>query len=103
MNILVRSFIEPSKKIFPAFSCGFLAFILLLLACAIRLAVNQSPSYPYPYGGVAIVILLLFNHLAYSFRFPIRVTVALRVFALVWLVVSLIYVFNWARFEFSRP
>ena len=85
MNIRA-SFTEPPKEGSSAFRYGFLAVCLLLLAFHIHWRLGLSPDYPYDRNGNGVVaLMLLFNHLAFQFRWNTSVTISLRLLALAWL------------------
>jgi hypothetical protein len=92
MNIrsLLTTPLQPGR---PLFVYGMLALILLLLIWNVHQLLSLPPFYPYDrYGNSVVVLMLLFNHLAYQFRWPVPVTVALRLLAIGWLVFGCIYV-----------
>jgi hypothetical protein len=93
---LASKFAEPSKPRSSAYSYGFLAFILLLLAIDLfRLSRSSVGSLHIATGNCVVVLMLLFNHLAYQFRFSPQATVALRILAWGWVVFGLAYVISW--------
>lgn len=88
----LNSFAEPPKEVEPVFRSVMLGVCLFLLAWNIRWLLALRPDYSYDrYGNLVVILMLLFNHLAYSFRWPVRVTVALRVWAWVWLAFAIGY------------
>jgi hypothetical protein len=93
-RIFASIFAEPSKPN-PVFAYGFLVVILLLLVERIWWFISLPPQYPYErYTGFVVVLMLLFNHLAYQFRLPTRLTVFCRILAIVWLAFGLFYIFR---------
>jgi len=93
MNIFA-TFAEPPKAIRPAYSYGFLAVILALLAVDIYWRLNLPPFYHGARNlGCVVALMLLFNHLAYQFRWPSQATIALRLLAWGWLVFGFFYIF----------
>ena len=89
-----KAFTEPSKDVNPAYRWGMLTVVLLLLAWNINFLLNLSPAYSGErYMNLVVVLMLLFNHLAGSFRFPPTVTLAVRVLAYGWVVLGCAYFF----------
>jgi hypothetical protein len=84
---------EPPKRVIPVFNCALLALILLLLGWYVYWRINLPPSYSGDrYGNAVIDLMLLFNLLAFGFRWPIPATVLLRTLAIVWFVFGLFYI-----------
>ena len=50
----------------------------------------EWPNLSYP--GIIVVLALLFNLLAFQFRFRTSVTAGLRILALLWIVFCIVYV-----------
>jgi hypothetical protein len=72
---------------------GFLALVGALLAWNAYLLVTRRPGVPGdPYGGMIIGGMLLFNHVAFQFHLPPRVTVAARILAISWLAFGSVYI-----------
>jgi hypothetical protein len=95
---LLTSPIQPNN---PGFVYGFLAVIVMLLIGDIQWQLSLSPSYPYDrYGNFVLLLMLLFNHLAFQFRWPAAVTAALRLLALGWIVFGLFYICYGSRILF---
>lgn len=90
----VRSILtEPSKPAHPAFRYQQLLIALGLLAADIWWRWNLPPSWSGPrYTGLVVILMLLFNHLAYQFKWPVPVTVAFRILCWSWLVLGSCYV-----------
>ncbi|WP_040546914.1 hypothetical protein [Pedosphaera parvula] len=74
---------------------GLLALILSLLAIDIRWRLRLSPGFAGErYSNGVAALMLLFNHLAFQFRWPTPVlTAALRILAFGWLAFGLLYIF----------
>jgi hypothetical protein len=84
---------EPPKRVSPVSNYAWLAFILLLLALYIYWLNNLSPDYPGDrYLNGVVGLMLLFNRLAFQFRWPILATVLLRALAFIWLVFGFVYI-----------
>ena len=85
----------------PVYSYGMLVLILGLVAWDIQWYVNLPAGYSYdPYGNGIGALALLLAHLAFQFRWPIRVTIVLRILALAWLLFAFVYVFYLSRVLF---
>lgn len=67
---------------------GFLALILGLFAFVLY---HPSPHY---LRALIVPVMLLLNHLAFQFRWPSGLAIALRVFALAWVAGGCIYIFT---------
>ena len=91
-------FTHPPREGGSTFRYGFLVVCLLLLAFHIQWRLTLSPDYrgDRNVGGV-VALMLLFNHLAFYFRWPTSVTVALRLLAWVWLAFGCFYIFYWSH------
>jgi len=75
------------------FQYGFLALILALLLLEVIISPHLPAGYrPRRYFGFFVPLMLLFNHLAYQFRWSQPVTIVLRVVAWLW-IISLPYIF----------
>lgn len=100
MNI--RSFLtKPFAAANPAFVYGMLVVVLLLLIWDLQWQLSLPPHYPYDrYANLVVVLMLLFNHLAFYFRWPVAVTAALRLLALGWLAFGGFYICYWSRILF---
>ena len=85
----------PSK---PVFAYGFLVVLVLLLVWNIQVWWSAPTPFPYDrYGNLVVALMLLFNHLAFYFRWSPGVTFVLRVLALGWSVLGLFYVLYGSR------
>jgi hypothetical protein len=85
MNFFV-AFAKPAKLMHPAIRYGFLAIILAVLLIDIGTQLEFPEPYPRRNLNLAVGLMLLFNHLAFNFRWPQAVTVALRLLAVGWLI-----------------
>lgn len=95
---LWSSFSKPAKPSSTAYRFAMLAVCLCLLAGNIHWRAQLSPDYPYHrYDNTVVVLMLLFNHLAYQFRWPTPVTVALRIVAWAWIAFGVFYLFHWSH------
>ncbi|MFZ2281027.1 MAG: hypothetical protein WAW39_24725 [Prosthecobacter sp.] len=91
--IIRRILTSPAQPGNPIFAYGLLTIIVLLLIWNIQVLLDAPPSYPYDRcGNLVVALMLLFNHLAFQFRWPAGVAVALRVLALGWTAFGLFYV-----------
>lgn len=99
--IIRRILTSPGQPGNPIFAYGFLIVIVLMLIWNIQVLMDTPPSYHYDRcGNLVVALMLLFNHLAFQFRWPAGVTVALRVLSLGWTVFGLFYVFYWSHMFF---
>ena len=89
--IITKVFVDDPRLRWAVFRYGFLAFILGLTIFAAIAAAHLSPSVRGRYFGFMVPPGLLFSHLAFQFRWPRSVKVGLRVAAVVWCGVGLIY------------
>jgi hypothetical protein len=90
---IYRELTQPPKKVRPGFNSVMLALILLLLASDIYLLKNLRPDYRGDrYRNAVVGLMLLFNHLAFQFRWPILTTVFLRALAWIWVVFGFVYI-----------
>lgn len=99
---LRRIFLDPPEpNAWAGFRYGFLALICALLAWNVYIFIVDSPYYHGdPYGSMIIATMLLFNHAAFQFHLPPRITVATRILAIGWLAFGLVYVFYLSRILF---
>ena len=93
-TFLNRTFLEEPKLRWSAFRYGFLALLIALTVFSAITAAHLSPSASGRYFGFIIPPLLLLNHLAFQFRWPRSVQVSLRIGAIVWCGVVLVYTLN---------
>ena len=92
-TFLQKTLLHEPKMQSAGFRYGFLAFILGLTIFSAVAAAHLSPSVSGRYFGFIVPPMLLFNHLAFQFRWSRPVAVALRAIAFVWIVVVGIYIF----------
>ena len=71
---------------------GFLAVVLVLVANGLRVDLFDAPN-SQKHEVVFTPLLLLFNHLAFSFRWSRSTTFYLRAFALLGLLFVVVYTF----------
>ena len=81
-----KAFVEDSNPRGAGYSYGFLAVILALILVGVFL-----PSQNY-LSRMICPLMLLFNHLAFQFRWSRPVTIALRALAYFWIVFGAIYI-----------
>jgi hypothetical protein len=74
------------------FRYGFLAAVLVLVVHGLIADLFAAPNSE-KHLVVFIPLLLLFNHLAFSFRWSRGMTLSLQVFALLWLLFVGVYTF----------
>lgn len=80
------------------FRYGMLTVILALLGGYVYWLSGIPASYPYERHSAGVVVLMmLFNHLAWHFRWSPGVTRALRIFSGTWTVFGIVYVFYLSR------
>ena len=100
-NYVYRALTEPPKRVRPVFNYAMLAVILLLLAWYIYWRNSLSPDYRGDrYGNAVVVLMLLVNHLAFQFRWPILATVLLRTLAFISLVFACVYIYQLGHISF---
>jgi len=86
-TFLKNAFLEESKPLGVGYRYGFLALILAL----ILLSVFVSPHHFW--RGLLLPTMLLFNHLAFQFRWSRPVKIILRAFAFFWIVLVFVVMF----------
>jgi len=92
------TYTEPAASTGPIFRFGMLALCIWLLADALQVRARLSATYPHdPNGGTVVALMLLLNHLAFQFRWPRPVAVALRFLALAWLAFGCFYISYWSH------
>lgn len=94
----VRSVSTQAESILGSiYRYGMLAIILGLLAWCTRLYFRLPPGYNGdPYGNLVGALMLLFNHLAFAFKWPRPITVVLWTLAFGWLVFGFFYISYWS-------
>jgi hypothetical protein len=91
---LTKWFLAEPKTRSAGFQYGFLVVILaLLLAQILVLSHRSSSGRTDRFDGFIVPLMLLFNHLAYQFRWSQSVTIVLRVIAWAWIIFALPYIF----------
>jgi hypothetical protein len=95
----IRSILmESPRPVHWAYRYGMLAVIFVLLAQSIHWLLALPPAYPYDhYGNLVVVLMLLFNHVAYLFKWPRPVAIAPRLLAWGWLAFGFFYIFYWSH------
>jgi hypothetical protein len=77
---------------------GMLVVCLFLIAQCVAWYLRLPKDYPYDrYSNLVVVLMLLFNHLAYQFRWPSSVALVLRLLAWTWVVFGCFYIFYWVH------
>ena len=87
-TFLQKTFLQEPRPNSAAYRYGFLALILALFAYILYLPGDWNLR------AVTVPLMLLLNHLAFQFRWPSGLAIALRVIALVWVLVGCIYIFT---------
>jgi len=72
---------EPCERS-ALFRYGFLGLVLLLFV------LHASHAGPHYLRGLIVPTMLLLNHLAYQFRWPLPMTFVLRLTAWIWIAVG---------------
>jgi len=91
-TFLTKCFLAEPRLLSAGFRYGFLAFIIGLIILDAVLAIYLSPHYRLGrFSGLIGSFMLLFNYLAFQFRWSRTVTIVLRVIALVWTFFGLAY------------
>ena len=98
---------EPSEKRLtfrPVYRYVVLVALLILLACSIYLCFTIHPrSYRTdPFRGLIIALMALFNFLAFGFKWPSAVAVALRSLAWIWMAFAFVYLAYLSRILYSE-
>jgi hypothetical protein len=90
----IRSmFVEPPQLLHPLFRYGMLFIILALLALHVRWYLNLPSTYVGPrHFNSVVLLLLLFNHLAFQFRWPSSISIIFRILALIWIMLCYVYI-----------
>ena len=85
---------EPTRQISSFYTYGMLIIFVVLFAWDIEYLLTLPSFYPHdPYEGLFLTLMLLFNHLAYQFRWPALIMASLRILAWSWIFITLFYVF----------
>jgi len=94
-----RYFLDEPRLRSTAFRYGFLAFLIALAVFAAIAAFHLPPSAGGSYFGFLIPTMLLFNHLAFQFRWPTSVRVGIRILTIIWccpvVVYTLLVIHSW--------
>lgn len=95
----IRSLLtSPSRPFHPVYVYGMLGLIGMLLFVTVLLLLATPPPYTSAqYRGFVVPLMLLFNHLAYQFRWPAPVTAVLRLLCWGSTVFGGIYIFCFAK------
>ena len=89
MNTYIqKAFLQEPSPRSAAFRYGLLGAIFALFALVLCHPTQRHLS------ALIVPTMLLFNHLAFQFRWPRGFMIALRVIALAWVVAGCIYVFT---------
>ena len=90
---LKKHFLEEPRLRSTRFRYGFLAFVIGLIILQVILAIQMKPSDRLGrFFGFVVPFMLLFNHLAFQFRWSSAVTAFWRVVAWVWMIFGLPYI-----------
>jgi hypothetical protein len=83
----------PTKAVRPVFKYAMLGFTLLLLGANIYWRINLPRGYQGDrYVNFVVALMLLFNVLAFQFRWPVLATVLLRTLAFMWIAFAFVYI-----------
>ena len=87
-------FLDPPQPERSArFRYGLLAVTGFFLAGTVYDFVTRPPDHHgNPFGSVIIAVMLLFNHVAFQFYLPPRLTAFSRILAIVWIVFAGVYI-----------
>ena len=89
-----EAFTRQATEVRPAYRYGMLVIILALLAWNVQFLLSLPATYSgHRFGSIIVPLMLLFNHLAFSFRWPLNVSFAMHVLAYGWLVLGCCYIF----------
>jgi hypothetical protein len=75
----------------PLYRYSFLVLILALLYWVIKIQIDAPKSVPVSPGGFVVVSILLVNHIAYAFPWSYQTRVNLRILAIGWAVVGIVF------------
>ena len=87
-TFLKKTFLQEPSPHGATYRYGFLAVILALFAFVLY---HPTPHY---WRALIIPVMILLNHLAFQFRWPSGLMIALRVIALAWVIGGCIYIFT---------
>ena len=93
-TFIYKTFLEEPKLRGRAFRLGFLAFLFALTVFSALTEAHLSPSASGRYFGFIVPPSLLLNHLAFQFRWAHSLQIGLRVGAIAWCGVVLVYTLN---------
>jgi len=84
---------EKHGPVWQAYRYGMLVFIVVVLAWCVHFTLAIPPGYEGKrYLAILSGVMLLFVHLACSFRWPRRVSIVLWIIALSWIAFTCFYV-----------
>ena len=96
---MLRQIFEPDDKTpySASYRWGMLFFLILLIGWSVQIEVTADEFiWGYLFRGLIVPLMLLFNHLAFAFSWPRRVSIFLKVLAVSWLVFgSILIVGGW--------
>ena len=104
-SVLDRSrdwFVKDSPQRGPFYRYGMLFVGLALLSVQVWLFLRFPPTSANRYSGFVVVVMLLLNHVAFAFRWPRRMTIILRITALVSMIIGLFIVLHKTYLTFTR-
>ena len=93
-TFIYKTFLEEPKLRGRAFRLGFLALLFGLTVFSAITEAHLSSSAVGRYFGFIVPPSLLLNHLAFQFRWPRSLQIGLRVGAIAWCGVVLVYTLN---------
>ena len=103
MKINLRKLIGEVQPMYysPFYRYGFLFFAFILILNWLYWLLTLPPNYPYErYGNGIVAGMLLFNHLAFAFKWKPSTGAILQVVAFVWLVLGFLYLIVGTRIFF---
>lgn len=99
-----RALTEPPPSDSWKSQWGLLIFNLSVLGFALYLSFVEQSSYKGdPYEGLLVPVMLFLNQFAFFFRWPLWLTVFLRIFAVAWLLFTPFYFFYLGNVLFPAP
>lgn len=93
-TLIYKTFLEEPKLRGTAFRLGLLAFLFALTVFSAITAAHLSASASGRYFGFIVPPSLLLSHLAFQFRWSRSLQIGLRVGAIAWCGVVLVYTLN---------